>query len=729
MTTVAPSAVAVPKPAGLNPAARKAVAAPPPPPAVLTYLRLHWLLILFSGTLLGAPAAYLAWSLLPGKYASTALLQVESNPFAVAGNDPGRGGVTAFDTYIKTQRSLIRSAFVLNAALRDADFGISKLPTLAEQRDPVKYLEEKLEVEQLGGELLKISLEGDRPDDVKKIVAAVTAAYLREVVEDDIKRKQVLKGKADGWKVELEKLMNQRLGPITDPGFKQAGGILPAVGKPADSSALKRAMLGYEQGKLARLRTEIDAAPAELARLKAEDDGLAAAAEKVEKQTVPADVQAMLDKDPEVLNKKAEADAIRRHYQHLKRTLDGGDGNVAVREKKALAEEVAAAAEKLAKEKYDNLIGRARRAEGRDIAEQRRKVRQRFEQLTARFKELPKLIDDAQRELVDSLPPEIVQASATGKPPVADPQATDIRTMDGLYAAVCLQVERLSFELKSPPRVWERQAASNPSLKDGKKQLMATVAAGLMGFALVGAGAVAVETRSRKVCSLAELTATSPAAVVGVIPTVVAGDGLSRAAAAEAMDKLRSRVTQSYLARGATTIAVTSPLGDEGKGFAAFGLANSLALAGFKTLLLDFDLRLPALHDLAGVPNQDGVCELLLGAVDHRRAMIVLANGLHFVPAGAFSEDARAAAVGDRLAKLVSTLGQPFDCVVLHGHALLAAAEAVEVARRADAVLLCSTYRETRLPLLKRAVDRLAVMEVPHVGIVYLGATTHEALC
>ena len=34
----------------------------------------------------------------------------------------------------------------------DPAYGIANLPTLADQRDPVKYLEEKLEVEPLGGE-------------------------------------------------------------------------------------------------------------------------------------------------------------------------------------------------------------------------------------------------------------------------------------------------------------------------------------------------------------------------------------------------------------------------------------------------------------------------------------------------------------------------------------------------------------------------------------------------
>ena len=64
--------------------------------------------------------------------------------------------------------------------------------------------------------------------------------------------------------------------------------------------------------------------------------------------------------------------------------------------------------------------------------------------------------------------------------------------------------------------------------------------------------------------------------------------------------------------------------------------------------------------------------------------------------------------------------------MVLHGHALLTVAESVEVARRCEVVLLCTLYRETRLPLLKRATERVAAMEMPYSGVVYLGATVER---
>jgi succinoglycan biosynthesis transport protein ExoP len=304
---------------------------------------------------------------------------------------------------------------------------------------------------------------------------------------------------------------------------------------------------------------------------------------------------------------------------------------------------------------------------------------------------------------------------------------------DEAFRALALYATQLRLDQESPKRVSVLQTASNPTQKETKKQIIGTVFAGLMGFVLVALGAVGYEVRVKKVSSLSDLQTATPTPVVGVIPWQPDGaadlDSERKAEINESVDKLRSYVSQTWLARGATTVAVTSPLGDEGKAYTAVGLAGSLAAAGFKTLLVDFDLRSPSLHTLTGVANEAGACELLRGEADLRQTIHALPSGLHFLPAGKWSDAARLAAVGGRLESLLARLREPFDCVVIHSHALLTAAESVEIARRCEVVLLCALCRDTRTTLLKRATERVAKMEVPYSGIVYLGSTPQEALC
>jgi Mrp family chromosome partitioning ATPase len=313
------------------------------------------------------------------------------------------------------------------------------------------------------------------------------------------------------------------------------------------------------------------------------------------------------------------------------------------------------------------------------------------------------------------------------------PDSTVLLSTDTVYSKLVMQYYQQYWELNSPHRVKVLQPASHPVQKDAKKQYLGTAFAGLLGFVLMAMGAVGYETLARRVSSLADVKSTVPAPVVGVIPCepkeAMGRDPARRAAANEAIDKLRAYVSQTWLSRGATTIAVTSPIGDEGKAFAAFGLASSLAQAGYKTLLVDFDLREPALHALAGVANLAGVCELLRAETDVRSAVQFLPSGLHLLPAGKWSDEARKAATGEKLENVLAKMKEPYDCVVLHGHALLTVAESVEVERRCEVVLVCARYRETAMPLLRSAGERVATMEIPYTGVVYVGATEKESLC
>lgn len=753
------------RPASLPRPAARPPARPEPAPAapmILTYLRLHWMTILFSGSLLGAVLAYAAWSLLPSKYESYALLQVASTPSAIAApNDPNRGK-TEFVTYLKTNAQLIKSDFVLNSALSDTKYHIADLPTLREQKNPIKYLDEKLVVQfSDGSEVIRVSLEGDRPDDVRKIVDAVKDAYYREVVEKEIAQKVYLKQKVEEAKSALETQMRIKTGvpapnllppsvvaaaqpttPVPNlpgaPGpITPIGAVLPvpgsapgiAAGAIVESDAVRRALFQSTIQKVAQLKTELEQFPVVIAEKAAEIDRLKKQLDALKAGEPSAEAIAAAEKDADVIIKVAVAEKLRSDY-NFRRDVAQNPNATVIQDLRIAAEKAEAEAERVKLEKAKALeSARSRDLSQRltynlELAQSHLVSFQKREQVTRQQ------LETAKKELNET---PLDAKAMEKKGPAVDPTLTDLLTHDSIYARLTAQLISIELELQSPQRVRKLQDASSPSVKDTKKQILGTIVAGLFGFVLLGLGAVAYETKARKVCSLAELKTVGPTPVVGVIPWAPDGstarDPIKRADAIEAIDKLRSQVTQAWLARGATTIAVTSPLGDEGKAFTAFGLANSLTLAGYKTLVIDFDLRNPSLHPYAGVPNTIGVCELMRGEVTPQQAVLALPNGLCVLPAGQWSDEARLAAVGGRFESLLTRLREPFDCVILHGHALLTVAESIEVARRADVVLLCTLYRETRMPLLKRATERLATMEVAHSGVVYLGATPNETLC
>ena len=442
----------------------------------------------------------------------------------------------------------------------------------------------------------------------------------------------------------------------------------------------------------------------------------------------------MVEKDGDVIVQILKTKQAQREYE-FRLSSNGGDTTAPgiVRLKEAWDAHEAKLTT-LRKEKADTIERVRRVAEGNRVASEMEELIRALQKQQEQYDFAKASLVAAEKQLADLPTPDKGGVMRSDGHEVAyDPAMSDRESIDGVYRRLVSQYYLTQMELNSPPRVRPLQAGSNPTQKEFKKQIMGTIFAGLMGFGLMAFGVIAYETMSKRVSSLAEVKNASQAPVVGVIPHMpveaMGKDPLKRVAASEAIDKLRTYVAQTWLARGASTVAVTSPIGDEGKAFAAFGLASSLAQSGYKTLLVDFDLRDGQLHEFAGVPNGTGVCELLRAETDPRTALQCLPSGLHLLTAGKWSDEARKAATGERLGALLAKLRGPYDCVVLHGHALLTAAESVEVARRCEVVLVCALYRMTTTPLLKRAAERVAAMEIPYSGVVYVGATEQEALC
>ncbi len=482
------------------------------------------------------------------------------------------------------------------------------------------------------------------------------------------------------------------------------------------------------------LRGELNELPLTISHHQRRQEVLKEKLELIKNSPVPKAMEDLIDRDQEVVVAKLRS--INSHREWKVREANGNPNSPGVLELKRAYEADEQRWKDLRAERLKTLEGTRRLDEGRKVAAELEEVVRTVQHYQERFDTKKKMLAKAEKQLVD-LPMAgekggLMPARFEAQKPEYHTEDSDKDVTDSVYRRLVLQLQLVKLEVESPPRVSVLQAASHPTQKDAKKQIMGTAVAGLDGVHPDRRG----RDRLRDGVPPRQLAGRREArgAVAGGWrdPERRRADGrdpVRRAAANEAIDKLRAYVSQTWLARGATTIAVTSPIGDEGKAFAAFGLASSLAQAGYKTLLVDFDLREPALHGYAGVPNLAGVCELLRAETDMRTAVQFLPSGLHLLPAGKWSDEARQAATGEKLEAVLAKMKEPYDCVVIHGHALLTVAESVEVARRCEVVLVCAKYRETATPLLKRAAERVATMEIPYSGVVYIGATDQESLC
>ncbi len=758
---------------------------------ILTYLQLHWLKIVFCGLFLGSGGAYAAWELLASKYESTALLQVVSVPIALGNQNNPNQARTDFVTYLKTISALIKSDFVLNAALRD----LKDSPTIKAQKDPIKYLEEELIVTwQDGSEVIRVTFKSHEPADAKKIVDAVQKAFMSEVIQKEVQEKQEFVKKVEDQTLKMRKILDQSVdggektngkGSNTAPapggtgaGATPAGGVSPdgvaapmpaiplppiapgtavaqggpaapvaqaapggAVAPPAAGPPGSQITLpppGMDLGrinpqilisKVAGLLAQIEKLPLAMNDEKRRLTLLKQKMDAIQNAPVAPGTLDAVDRDIDVVSQSLKTIRARREYEFRESTSTSPNAP-GILELKRTYEAHELKLTQLRKEKAELFEREKRVAEANKVGLEMEEVIRRLQRLQEEYETDKELHKRAEQQLA-AIP--FPLGRGFGPDSHYDPDISKLEGTDGIYRRLVQQFYLTQMELSSSARVRLLQPASNPAQKDTKKQIIGTVFAGLMGFGLMALGVIAFETCAKRVSSLGDVKGASNVPVVGVIPCqpgeATGKDPMKRAAANEAIDKLRAYVTQTWLARGATTVAVTSPIGDEGKAFTAFGLASSLAQSGYKTLIVDFDLRDPQLHAFAGVANLNGVCELLRAETDPRSALQFLPNGLHLLPAGKWSDEARKAITGEKLEALLTKLKGPYDCVVLHSHALLTAAESVEVVRRCEVVLVSVHYRETTSPLLKRAAERITAMEIPYSGVVYIGATEQEALC
>ncbi len=180
---------------------------------------------------------------------------------------------------------------------------------------------------------------------------------------------------------------------------------------------------------------------------------------------------------------------------------------------------------------------------------------------------------------------------------------------------------------------------------------------------------------------------------------------------------LRSHIYQLCDQAPLKTILVCSGEPAEGKSFVAANLAMSMARnSSSNVLLIDADLRSPVLHTILGAPLTPGITEYLTGAADAidilqrnqsaRKVEGSRAQGmpdLAFISAGSGGDNSSELIANHRIEELIATLAPHFDWIVIDSPPVMAFADAVDLARAADGVLLVARAAITSFEVAQRA--------------------------
>jgi capsular exopolysaccharide synthesis family protein len=674
----------------------------------ISYLRYRWATVVFLGGLLASVFAFTAYSFIPAKYTTYSIIRVSpQDPRIYYNEDPhGRGD---FASYMKTQAGVLRSHFVLTAALRDPE--VAALPMLKAQDDPVRYLEEELQIETAdGSELIKPKLSGDDARAIALIVNAIHDAFFSEVVEAERKRKQIrLKQIEDGITQMQQDLEKKQPPPAKGPD--QPAESLPGVGPSLAAS------------QVARLREKLDAAEVRQKQLEDEKRRLIGKRDHPESALppVPAGFVASLEGDPGIAAINRQVALWQKQLKYLA-DLSGDKDNPAVKELNKKIDEAAQDRERVRKERIEEF-------QKSQLQEVVRKLEADEEKINVELASL-KIMQEQTRGEMKEYEAKLSKILPDVEGP-KDFNKVDTRNRSEIISGMMEKANLLRLELSAPTRVQSLQKAAVPMKRDIKKQLMGTVAAGLIGFLLVGLGVVGYEARVRRTMSVADVQKATLGPILGAIPAIRTATGEptpEMALAEEAIEKTRANLMQQFARPGGKVVMITSALMDEGRTFLARELSLSFARAGGQTLLVDFDLRMPMLHEMFEADNDVGVCELLTGEADVPTAAKILPCGISLLSAGKWSDVVRQYLSPTCISEMLGELRARFDFVIVNAHPILSVAETSLAGRAADAVLLTVEKYESRLPLVSRAQEKIAALTPEAFGVVVLGASRDECL-
>lgn len=193
--------------------------------------------------------------------------------------------------------------------------------------------------------------------------------------------------------------------------------------------------------------------------------------------------------------------------------------------------------------------------------------------------------------------------------------------------------------------------------------------------------------------------------------------------ATEAYRQLRTNIQFGLNQDSSNVLVVTSPGIGEGKSTTAANLAVAFAQAGYRTLLLDGDMRRPQVHRLMGRSLEPGLFQLLQGDLSINPSQLKThIDNLFAIPAGRLAGGSAAEVTGGRnMRKLVSSLRDHFDMIIIDTPPTLAVAEARQIAPKADATLMVARAGNTRENELSFAVEQLERVGARVMGVVLNG--------
>jgi len=718
-----------------TPLQRETLHGPPKPSDVLHAVRRRWWLILILGFAASVGVMVFAWRTIPVEYTATAWLQVSlERPhvlFETKDDDP-------LLRNRQTQTTLVTSNRVLTAALQKP--GISQLPYIRNQVDPVMWLRRNLRVRFADqAEILEISMTGDDPEQITAIVNAVKDAYMTEVGDVSrtyaLERKKLLEANY-AQTLELVKKRDQRYRELAN-----------AVGSPDSEVARKKALTALEtladhRKHVNELRQQISGLERRIAilqsRLRYLEEHRPQTTEEERRQRDEAVIRQIVENalraDPWIAAAQARLSYLETRWFEERQRAAQGEKAPSVQRIQEEMETLRKGLEQRRAELTPQLeeFAREQLAKGRAVAPPTEAEQIQAEIAQAELEKA--VLEDELKVALEQFEKEAAEAEQLGRYSAdLEAERAEVERLKAIAARMGDELERWNIELAAPPRVRVLEEASTPRISNINDKYRLVSFLGLMAFLGTGAAVVLLDFFLRPVSSAYQISYGLGLPVLGDLPLIersitrwVSRNGhmsdTMRSVLIESVDQLRTILLHRAERQGLRVLLVTSALAREGKTTLVAQLATSLARAGRRVVVVDGDLRRPRLHRLFRRPLSPGLSELAKNlARPEEVVQTTEIDNLHLVTAGHCDGEVLEAVSQGKLDQFLRSLRDQCDLVLVDSSPILTTADALILAHVADSVVLSVIQDRSRLPRVFEAVQRLRSVDLPLLGIVLHG--------
>jgi capsular exopolysaccharide synthesis family protein len=275
----------------------------------------------------------------------------------------------------------------------------------------------------------------------------------------------------------------------------------------------------------------------------------------------------------------------------------------------------------------------------------------------------------------------------------------------------------------SNSKVVEPAAASYEPISPNKKSIFVVH---LMAGLLIPVGVIAlIELLRDKVNSRADIEKRTKAPILGEIGHSEGGESLvvahnSRRFVAEQFRIVRSNLQYIIGKKQRPVILVTSSFSGEGKSFISTNIGAVMALAGKKTVIMEYDIRKPKIVAGLDLKRKMGITNYIIGKASFQELILPVQgiDNLYVIPCGPIPPNPAELLLDSRLDELMKEVRDYFEVVIMDTAPVGLVSDANSLAKYADCTLYIVRQGYTFRNQIQLVEELYTEKKLPNISVI-----------